>query len=360
MQVGPAGDPTQVTLDLGGTDRRAEIKKLELRQAAGQMSLSGTVEFQPVAWNLYVKASEFNPGKLLAGWDGHVNLDANTRGVLAEAGPQGSLQIATLSGVLRDRPIAGEGDIEFAAPSRLTGDLDLRSGKSRVQVRGSSVAGNEVDATVKLALASLGDWVPDTSGSLTGEFRVRGSWPELKIAGTAEGKGLSFAENRIARLNVDATVASPLAPSGKVELRATDVAAAGFVFTSIDVNASGNQARHEFDVTAESERLNASLAAAGGLNEPGQPLAWRGELRRLTLDTPDIEPLRLRAPARVAYVDGDFTIGESCLVQNQAALCVNADLRKDGVIRAGYSFERVPLGLANMFAAEAMPGQLRG
>ena len=129
MQVGPPGDPTQVMLEVGGTDRRADIKKLELKQAAGQLALSGTVEFQPVAWNLYAKASEFNPGKLLVGWDGHVNLDANTRGVLAEAGPEGSLQIATLSGVLRGRPIAGEGAIEFAAPSRLTGDLRCALGR---------------------------------------------------------------------------------------------------------------------------------------------------------------------------------------------------------------------------------------
>ena len=82
--------------------------------------------------------------------------------------------------------------------------------------------------------------------------------------------------------------------------------------------------------TAASERLNGSLAAAGGLNEPGKPLAWRGELRRLMLDTPDIEPLRLRAPARVAYVDGDFTIGSPAWSQDQAALCMDADIRKNG------------------------------
>ena len=345
---------------MSGTDRRADIRTLELKQQAGQLALSGTVEFQPVAWNLYARASEFNPGALLAEWQGSVNLDANSRGVLAEAGPQGSLHIATLSGVLRGRPIAGVGDIEFAAPSRLSGDLKLSSGKSRVAIKGSSTGSNEVDATVKLALASLGDWVPDTSGSLNADFRVRGSWPELKIAGTADGKGLAFAENRVARLRVDATVESPLDPAGKVEVRATEVTAAGFTFASINVNASGNQAKHLLAVTAASERLDASLEVAGGLNKPGEPLAWRGELTRLMLDTPTIEPLNLRAPVRVVFNDGDFNIGEACLVQNHSALCVEADVKKDGVLRASYSFERVPLGLANVFAAEAMPGQLRG
>jgi translocation and assembly module TamB len=358
LQVGPPGDPTQVVLDVAGTDQRLELRSLDLKQAAGQMALSGMLEFKPVAWNLFAKASEFNPGALLTGWDGRINLDANSRGLLAEAGPRGSLQIATLSGMLRGRPIAGESDLEFAAPSQLSGDLKLSSGKSRVTVRGSNAADNEMDATVKLAVASLGDWVPETAGSLNADFRVRGRWPGLTIAGTAEGKSLTFAENRVARVQVDASVDSPLDPTGKIEVRATQLSAAGFTIASVDVNASGNQAKHRVAVKADSELLKASLEVSGGLAT--SPLAWRGELMRLTLDTPDIEPLQLRDPARVVFNDGDFLLGQACLVQAQSALCVDADVKKSGALQAGYSFERVPLGLANVFAAEAMPGQLRG
>ena len=94
-----------------------------------------------------------------------------------------SLQIATLSGKLRGRPIAGEGDIEFAAPSTLAGDLRVSSGKSRIAVKGSSADRNQIDATVDLAVASLSDWVPDTTGSLTGQFTVRGVWPKLNDRG---------------------------------------------------------------------------------------------------------------------------------------------------------------------------------
>ena len=50
----------------------------------------------------------------------------------ARGGPRGVLQIATLSGELRGRPIAGEGNVELAAPSTLVGDLRVSSGKSRI------------------------------------------------------------------------------------------------------------------------------------------------------------------------------------------------------------------------------------
>lgn len=359
LDAGPPGELTHAVIDVAGTDQRVDIRTLDLTQRAGRLAVKGNVEFQPVAWQLTANARDFNPGELLAAWPGRVNLDASTRGVLADAGPRGSLSIASLSGQLRGRPIAGEGDIEFAAPSRLEGDLRLSSGKSRVAVTGNATDQNQVDATVKLAVASLNDWVPDTAGSLTGDFRVRGRWPELDIAGVADGRSLAFAGNRVARLHVDARVKSPLDPDGKVDARASGVAAGGLEFATVNLTASGNQARHRMAVTADSERLDASVEVAGGLAE-GTGLSWRGELAKLSLDTPDLAPLRLRAPAPVVYDDGAFSIGQACLTQEDSSLCLEANLERDGALRAAYQFDRVPLSLANALAAEAMPGQLRG
>jgi translocation and assembly module TamB len=356
FDAGPPGELTQVKIDLAGTDQRADIRQLHLAQRAGELMAQGTVEFSPVAWQLYVSAHQFDPGALLAGWNGSVNLDANTRGVLAEAGPQGSLAIARLDGTLRGRPIAGEGDIEFAAPSRLEGDLRVSSGKSRVAVKGQSSDGKSVDATVKLAIASLADWVPQTGGSVSGDFRVRGAWPKLTIAGTAQGRSLTFMEYRVARLDVNADVESPLDPDGELRLRAANVQGAGFQFATLAVDASGNQQQHRVTVTADGEQLDATVKVAGGLTTKG----WSGELADLRLDSPNIAQLTLRDPARVVWEDGDFSIAETCLVQEQSALCMQAELESDGALQARYSFDHVALGLANALAPEAMPGQLRG
>src|SRR6185436_12806317 len=43
-----------------------------------------------------------------------------------------------------------------------------------------------------------------------------------------------------------------------------------------------------------------------------------------------------------------------------SSLCVAANLAANGALDASYSFEHVPLGLANALAPEVMPGQLRG
>jgi len=356
LDVGPPNELVHVLIDASGTAARADLRQLELRQSAGHLALSGTVEFKPLAWSLYARASDFNPGALLAEWPGKLDIDAHTRGVLAEAGPSGSLQIATLSGTLRGRPISGEGDIEFAAPSKLVGDLRVSSGKSRISVKGSSADRNQIDATVSLAVASLNDWVPKTEGSLTGNFTVRGVWPKLTIAGSADGKSLGMGENSIAKLHVDATMASPLDPDGKVQAVATQVTVAGQVFSKVTLDASGNQAKHRVAASADSEAFDGSVALAGGLTKTG----WSGELASLEFRAADMADLTLREPSRVVYDARSFSLSQTCLEDKPTVLCTALEFEASGALDAGYSFERVPLKLANTLAPAALAGELQG
>jgi translocation and assembly module TamB len=370
LVAGPPGRPTQIRLDVSGTDAFTDIRELALEQGAGQLSAKGRVEFEPVAWQLAVNAREFDPGELLAGWSGRVNLDASSRGVLAEAGPSGSLSIGALSGELRGRPLAGHGDLEFAAPATLAGELQLSSGRSRVDMRGNSTDGRSVDATVKLAVASLGDWLPDSAGSLNGDFRIRGAWPELAISGTADGRSLALMEYRASRLSVQADVKSPLDPDGKATVRAQGIQLPGLSLSSVEVDASGNQRRHVVSAKARTaptdeadagtnvlqQPLDASVRIAGGL----APGGWSGEVSSLTLDAPEIANLRLREPARVEFRDGGVSVSRACLVDDGSALCASIVTEASGTLKASYSFDDVPLGLANTLAPAAMPGQLRG
>jgi translocation and assembly module TamB len=356
FSVGFQGEVTQVTVDATGTDAHANIRKLALAQRAGRLDLDGRVDFEPVAWQLHVSASGFDPGEFLAGWNGRVDLDASTRGVLAQAGPQGSLSLAKLQGTLRGRPLAGEGDIEFAAPARLEGDLRLSSGRSRLAVKGHSTQAERIDARVTLDMASLGDWVPDTSGSLAGEFRIRGQWPRLTIDGGADGRALAFAGQRVARLRVDASVASPLDPSGRLRAKATRVEVAGLQFDTVLLEGDGNQQKHRASVEVAGEQLEARTAVAGGVTAAG----WSGELRELSLDARDRAKVSLRAPARVVLDQGNVSIGQVCLDEERGSLCVAGDLEKSGALRASYSFDQVSLALADVLAPEAMSGQLRG
>ncbi|HET9862836.1 MAG TPA: translocation/assembly module TamB domain-containing protein [Steroidobacteraceae bacterium] len=366
LAVGPPGDLTDVMLQLDGTDRHATLRNLILKQRAGRLALQGLVDFAPeLGWNLHARADQFNPGVLLAGWDGRLDIDLLTTGLMAEAGPRGTLDLRALSGNLRGRPVRGQGNIDFAAPAKLAGDLALSSGRSRVSVKGTSGEGQRIHATVDLGVESLNDWLPDTTGSLTGRFLVRGVWPKLTIDGSADGRALGFTPKdagegegpHVARVHVQANVASPLDPEGKVEIDAQGIRASGVSFESVRLTGSGNQARHRVTLDARGDPLDVELTAAGGITKTG----WSGELSQLALETPDFPRLTLRDPARVVYDAGAFSISQSCLVDTDSSLCLAGKGNVNtGALDASYSFEKVPLSLANALAPEALPGQLRG
>jgi translocation and assembly module TamB len=357
LDVGPPDQPTHVVLDVDGTDKLINLNQLELRQRAGQFSLTGIVNFDPqVAWEVKALARDFNPGELLADWPGRVNLDVSSKGQLADAGPSGTLHIASLSGQLRGRPIAGDGDLEFAAPSTLAGNVRVSSGKSRIAVKGSGADRSQIHATVDLAIASLGDWVPDTQGSLTGRFTVQGVWPKVTIAGSADGKSLGMGENNVAKLHVEATVASPLDPDGKVHAVATQVTVGGQVFAQVTLDAVGNQVKHRVTVSADSEQFDGTVELAGGRTKNG----WSGQLAKLDFKAVDIATLSLREPSNLVLEKGNVSLSQTCLEEKPTVLCSAMKFEASGALDAGYSFEHVPLKLANSLAPEALSGQLQG
>jgi translocation and assembly module TamB len=191
---------------------------------------------------------------------------------------------------------------------------------------------------------------------LTGNFEVRGVWPRLTIEGTADGKSLGKGANRIAKLHVEATVASPLDPDGKVQAVATQVEVGDQVFSRVTLDASGNQAKHRVAVGADSEQFDGSVELAGGLTKSG----WSGELASLKFKAAGIANLTLREPSRMVYVAGNFSLSQTCLEDKPTVLCSAMKFEASGVLDAGYSFEHVPLKLANTLAPDALAGELQG
>lgn len=371
FELGPPGELSGIELAVRGTDHDATLDQLDITQPAGTLALRGKVGFDPdVTWDLDARSDDFNPGAFLAQWPGRIDLAFTTSGALAEAGPRGTLNIQTLSGELRGRPLAGGGQIEFAAPSRLAGNLEVSSGKSQVTMNGRSDDDKDIDATLDLRVASLGDWLPDSKGSLTGRFRVRGTWPELDIAGGAHGRdiGVGIVEDengqrqpgeyatKVKTLRIDAEVSKPLDPGGRLRITAGDVETSGLRFASVRFRGSGNQAKHEANLDAEGEQLDLSMAAGGGITKTG----WSGAVNSLRLALPDITELTLQEPARIVFDAGALSVSRACLADEDSSLCAAANLAADGALEASYSFDKVPLALANVLAPEALPGQLRG
>ena len=99
------------------------------------------------------------------------------------------------------------------------------------------------------------------------------------------------------------------------------------------------------------------MELAGGLTKTG----WSGELAQPAVQGRRTSPnLTLREPSRVVYDAGSFSLSQTCLEDKPTVLCSAMKFEASGALDAGYSFERVPLKLANTLAPDALAGRVAG
>jgi translocation and assembly module TamB len=366
LRLGPPRRLADIQVKLAGTPGRIDLQDLTVRQPDGRLAARGTIdlprdatESAPAAvlrWDLSAEARRFNPGEILADWPGRLDFTLATDGRLADAGPDARLVIRDLAGTLRGRPLAGSSDLRLAADRTLTGALDLRSGGSRVRLRGEQDSRGSARAVLDLDVANLGDWLPDARGRIDADLTATGRWPELDIAGTASAADVAYAEYRLASAKLDANVARPLAPRGRLELAVTGVEGGGFVADTLRVAAEGDASRHHVEVRTTGPDLAAGIDIDGALDGSD----WTGQLTRLDLAVPDVAKLALQQAVTLAYSPRGASLSEACLADGDIRLCVTGSTTADGRVDGRYSVKALPLQLAMRLAAPDSPVGLTG
>jgi translocation and assembly module TamB len=361
LSIGPPGKLAHMTLDLDGTPESIALHRLELKQPHGGLVASGEIALQPQAgWKLDAKADALDPGAFAPQWPGAVSFALSTNGTVEKDGPRGTLELDRLGGTVRQRALGGHGKIAFAPPLSVDGDLELTSGTSRITVRGRG--GSQTDATIDLAVGSLGDWLPQAGGAVRGTIDIKGAQPQLDVDAELHGTKLSYATTNADTIEVSAHASDVVrAPSGSLSIKATRVAAGDYAFESVSIDAEGDEGRHSLKFDARGTPLSASLALDGILTrKSGAPTAWRGELSATTLELKDQAAWKQQAPAPLAYADGALSLGELCLSSGTPNVCVSAGSGADGAAHAKYTLQHLPLALIVRLSAPDAPLRVSG
>ena len=354
MALGPPGRLADIALSIEGTQEQIEVKRFEIVQKSGSLKADGSVLLKPrVGWDLAVNATTFDPGAIVAGWPGQLGFALNTKGELLERGPQASFDLRDLKGTLRNRPIAGQAALSLNPQKVVAGNLQLSSGRSSVSVEGRG--GQSMDVDTIIDIASLDDWAPSTTGSVKGTFNISGEWPKIAVRGQAKGQNFAFREYSVKAVDVTADVRNPQSPSGTARINATTILAAGFEFSEVTLDASGDEKAHTVELKATGQPLSTEVRVEGA--REGKD-GWAGTLQQLDLNATGISPISLRQPVKIAYNPRAFSVSETCLAGEQISACVTASQDEAGELNAQYTLEHLPLGLLATLAAPELPVQI--
>ena len=340
LAVGPPGKLAQLALDLVGTPQQLILHTLQLTQPQGHLHAEGSLTLKPAfGWELSAEATRFDPGQLFAGWSGALDAQLKTRGTLPSGRPDATLDLARLDGRLRGRPVQGQGRLHLAPNQVVDGTLSLASGRSSATVQARPGARNDVD--VRLAIATLADWLPDAGGQLEAHAHVTGLPSALGVDGRAQGSALAYGGQHVGSLDLQAHVPDISRPSGHVTLDARQALLGGLAFDTLALHADGTEAAHRLTLDARGRQLSADLALRGNLRQG----RWKGTLDTLDLTPQGLPRWRLQAPTTLDYDAGALALSELCLTAGEPLLCVQGRQDKAGTLDAGYRLRALPLAL---------------
>ncbi|MEO8810084.1 MAG: translocation/assembly module TamB domain-containing protein [Rhodanobacter sp.] len=340
VDIGPPGKLAKLALNLDGTPDRITLHTLDLKQASGDLQATGSITLKPqLAWQLDASAHRFDPGQLLAGWNGAVDFKLATRGRVEAQGPDATLDLEQLGGTLHQRKLAGSGKLHVNPDQVVDGSLSLDSGNSTVSIRAQPGASNNID--LKLAIASLGDWLPDAGGRIDGHFNIRGKLPALSVNGTLNGERVSYGSQAAQSLRLIVGIPDVSHLAGKLQLDTRKVLVGGLAFEHIDMLAEGSQGDHKLTVDARGTQLSAALAVHGALSNH----LWRGTLSKLNLEPQGLPDWRLQKDVQLSYNQGTIDVSELCLTAGDPLLCASARQDPKGNLDASYRLSALPLEL---------------
>src|SRR5581483_1070085 len=353
LSLGPQDRLANLQLKLEGTPQQIALQTLKLVQKNGGLDASGTIGLQPqLSWKLDAAAHKFDPGALLAGWNGALDFALASQGTLTQRGPQATLKLDHVAGTLRQRSVAGsEADIRITPDNLLDGTLLLSVGRSRIRAQGQG--GSRTNATVSIDIATLADWLPQASGALQGQFTVRGAWPKLAVNGQLHGKHLALDVRSVDALQLTTSIPDISQPGGDFDLALNGVRASGLDFDAVHLDAHGTATAHRLQLDARGPQLSVALALQGSWSEKSKN--WSGTLHDLHFTPQGLPEWRQQQPAALTWKNGAASLSQLCLSAGEPHLCIAADRKADGTLTARYQLQRLPMQVMATLASSTEP-----
>lgn len=194
--------------------------------------------------------------------------------------------------------------------------LDLRLGANRID--GSGELNHQLDGRLRINLERLDQLWPDLRGRLAGQLELAGTLQEPQGQLQLQGQGLAFAEQRLRRLQLDASLDA--GARGRLQLDAEGVRVGETELGRLRATGQGGRRQQQLQLSLDGALLNSTLALQGRLEQG----AWRGQLSSGEVRSGG-QHWRLQAPAALARLaNGQVDLGAHCWRSGSASLCGEA------------------------------------
>lgn len=339
----PAQPRARVELEADGNAEMVQIRSGRVNlDAGGEIGLTGRIGYagSPTA-NLDLRLAEIDPGIWISELPGAVSGEMTL--ALDQLQPLiASVGIDSLSGNLRNQPLAGSGALAVRGALVDRADLNVSLGENSVQL--FSDGGNAWQ--LELRAARLGQLWPDLTGELSLDAGFNPG--EQTLEWTLESPGVAWLDVRAAQIESTGSANWGEQESVDARINARDVDLNPWErLDRVEVTLAGNCEAHALAGYFSGTRATLDIAVGGEL--PGcldRAPDWNGQIRRMVISETFLGTWQLDEDMPVQLKDGMVSAGPACLWTpgGTGRLCLN-ELEGGATGSAAVAFNSVPLDL---------------
>lgn len=353
--VSAMNQPTfAITLTGKGNQNSMAIEQLLLKPANGQINLSGDLSWeQIIAFNLSLIANQLNPADFGSDIPGKLDLNAQSKGSIDGEKINIALDIKQLIGVIDGQPLKANGQITLANQQLAIKQFNLIAGRNQLTAQGW-LTEQKADLALLIKAPDLKSAWPTLAGSLNGTASVIGSLKSPIIKSNLQGSQLKFADNQIADVILLADYSHGSKKQSKLEFTAHNIQLDGNKIDRIVLTGLGNQRKHQLNLDLVSSLANLSVKFSGGWNGK----QWLANISQLDIDHPTLHKWQLQSATSLTLSQGKkgliIQLPNSCLMQNNTRLCVNANGSSATKLDGELSLSDWPLANSKIWLPEEM------
>ncbi|MDP2245714.1 translocation/assembly module TamB domain-containing protein [Pseudomonas sp.] len=309
---GPAGD-FSLESPLSGDLQQLHLPDLQLRAGQGRLDGQLSVGFADgLRWDARLQLHDVDPAYWLAELPGTLGGPLHSQGELNDQQLSLNAQI-DLNGRLRGQPAQLQAEATGSGEHWSLQRLALRLGDNRID--GSGELNQRLSGQLRLNLPRLGQLWPQLQGQVEGQLDLAGTLQAPQGQLSLQGQRLSYIEQRLQRLQLDAALDS--AQQARVELDVQGILVGETELGRLTASGQGDQRQQRLQLKLAGPLLQSALAFAGNLDKG----AWRGHLSSGEVQSGG-QDWRLQQPASLQRLaNGQLTVGAHCWRSGAASLC---------------------------------------
>lgn len=334
-----------------GDSNSFKLSDLDVKVLGGRIRGSGRVAWKPsLQGRISLKGTDLNPGALQPNWPGKVNFAMQAEAAGSMQQPRIRVSSLQAGGRLRGHKLSVHGALRYG-PSGLDLDhLTARLGDNRMTADGH--AGQRLNLTWHVDASKLAQVLPRVAGSLQGAGQVQGRLHRPALQAQLKGKSLSYGDNSLKSLSLDADIDPSGRTRSQASLQLTGLHAQGHALQSLALNVHGTPASHQISLQAKAPQATVSVALHGALDRNFSQ--WKFRIVSSHFNPDGYSDWTLTVPASGLISARQQSLQQTCWSSGQASLCLSG-MRRRGNVQAAFKLQRLPIA----YFAALLPATLK-